>query len=105
MMRAAAMARAATLLKKAATDAARLAVADQAYNEGDLRVASRLYMSLARAKSPAAMEAKQRLTQMGEDARRKLEEIDSRLGEDGVRLRRNFDDLPVNLQEKPYDKI
>jgi hypothetical protein len=79
--RAAAEARQAYLWKQAATAATRLAAGEKAYQEGDIRVASRIYLKLAlsRKKTPAAAEAKQRLTQLAEEAREKVRGIDARL--------------------------
>jgi len=81
MARAAIMARQAQLMKKAATATARLDVAEKAYQDGDLRVASRIYLSLAlsRSKVPATAEAKSRLKQLAEEARTKLDAINEKL--------------------------
>ena len=85
MVRAAVMARQAQLMKKAATATARLDVAEKAYQEGDLRVASRIYLRLALSRSnvPATAEAKSRLKQLAEEARTKLDAIDEKLTADG----------------------
>jgi len=83
--RAAAQARQMQLMRKAATAAARLAAADKAYQDGDLPVASRLYLgvALSRLKMPATVEARSRLKQLAEEARAKLRAIDSKLAAGG----------------------
>lgn len=92
MARAFAEARQRDLLEQASTAAARLAAADRAYKEGDIRVASGIYvrMALRRATDPATAEAKQRaqqrLAELAEEARQKLKEIDATLEEEGTFL-------------------
>jgi len=69
------------LSQKAATAAARLEAAERAYQEGDIKVASMLYIrtALSRPKNAATDQAKQRLTQLAEEARQKLKAIDEKL--------------------------
>ena len=85
MARAAVQARQEQLMKKANTAAARLAVAEKAYQDGDLRVASRIYLGLAlsRSKVPAADEAKSQLKQLADEARAKLDAISTKLAAGG----------------------
>jgi hypothetical protein len=62
-------------------DSARLSYADSAYEKGEIALANRIYVRLARARppTPSAQAAKQRLKQLVEDARKKSEEIDASL--------------------------
>lgn len=67
--------------KRAASDAARLARADELRSQGNLSVAVRMYARLARSRPPSdsSKTAKERLTQLGEDARARYREIDASL--------------------------
>jgi hypothetical protein len=69
------------LLREAASDAAKLTVAERLEREGDLRAAARLYARLALAKPPTASSAaaRQRFVALGNEARAKLAEIDGQL--------------------------
>ena len=62
-------------------DAARLSYADSAYAKGEIALANNIYARLARSRPPSAstQTAKQRLAQVVEDARKKLDEIDASL--------------------------
>lgn len=79
MAQAAAITRQKELVRQAASDARRLALADQLYKEGEVSVASRMYVWLARRKTPVAPQARQRLSQLIKDAQTKLNEIDGQL--------------------------
>lgn len=104
LARAAMEARYARLWKESSQAAARLAAADQARKEGDVTVASRMYMSLARAtrQSTTAAGAKQRLADLATEAREKLGQIDTRLaeGHDAQSRSRIYvpEGAPVDLQ-------
>lgn len=78
MARQAAEARQASLAKKLADDSSRLKAADEAYESGDVMLASRIYVSIAlsRQTTSASAQARQRLDQLAADARQKLEAID-----------------------------
>jgi hypothetical protein len=81
MARAAVEAQQMRLLQELATDALRLNTADRLYNEGDVRVASRMYVRLALSR-PANLNtvaARQRLAKLADEAREKLKEIDGQL--------------------------
>jgi hypothetical protein len=84
--RAVAEARQASLWARAASDAARLARADEARDKGDVALASRLYVRLAlsRSPNPSTLAAKERLKQLAADGRQKLREIDAALAEEAV---------------------
>lgn len=81
MVRAAAAARQASLLRKAASEKARLNAADEAYQSGDILVASRIYVSLAltRQKTGASAEARKRLDSLAAEARERMEKMDAEL--------------------------
>ncbi len=81
MARAAAEARQAYLMSQSAGDVARLATADRIYQEGDVRVAGRMYVqvALSRPKNQATAEARQRLVKLADEARQKLGKIDADL--------------------------
>lgn len=83
MAQAAALAREKDLLRQATTIALQFNAAERAYKEGDVRVASRIYVSLTlkHRRTPVAAKARQRLTQLAEEARKKLEQIDAKLAE------------------------
>ena len=80
MLRAAAAAREAYLLKKAAKAAERFDLAQKARKDGDIRVAARIYMSLISSRSPSEISemAQQRLTELADEARGKAGDIDAR---------------------------
>lgn len=69
------------LMREAQSDAARLAIADQAREKGDLSLACRMYMKLAssRVQTPACAEAQKRLDSVREDSRKQLDELVKRL--------------------------
>jgi hypothetical protein len=75
------LARQQSILKKANTDAKRLAAADESRARGDIRVAGRIYVSLVmkRPATPASETAKQRLADLQTEAKEKLAELDRRL--------------------------
>lgn len=79
--RAAADSRQADMARKYAGDAARLNAADRSYSDGDVMVASRLYVSLALARGNTAVstKARQRLNRLAADAREKVKKIDDEL--------------------------
>jgi hypothetical protein len=79
------LAREEELLRRAMTSAAQFEAAQRAYQEGDLQVASRMYVNLVlkHQGTPQAAEARQKLAQLADEARRKLEQIDARLEEKG----------------------
>lgn len=83
MARAAVKARQMRLWKEATTAAARLAAADKAYQQGDIRIASGIYVTvgLKHRETPSGKQAKQRLAQLAEEAREKLRQIDTRLAD------------------------
>jgi hypothetical protein len=66
-----------------------LAAADQALQEGDLRLACLIYVRLALARPPtsATEEAKQRVSQLQQQARKELKEVDAILGDDASAAR------------------
>jgi hypothetical protein len=68
-------------MKKAITALARLNAAEQAYKEGDVRVATRMYVALARSspRNDATVEARRRLDVLAGEARQKLEELEAEL--------------------------
>jgi hypothetical protein len=80
---AAAATRYAQLCREYAAARARLYAADKVRREGDLRVASRMYVSLAKLRGQVAIsvQAKQRLAVLAAESQQKLSEIDSRLSE------------------------
>jgi hypothetical protein len=79
MARAAAFARQAALVKKAESDSARLGAADRAYQDGDVSVAGRIYMSLVRRRGPMALTARERLERLAGEAQVRLKEIEREL--------------------------
>lgn len=80
-----ALARQQSLLRKADTDAKRLAAADQSLAQGDVRVAGMIYVRLAlrRPANPVTETAKQRVAKLRAEARKKLEELDRSLSGGG----------------------
>ena len=70
------------LLRDAQSDAARLNIADAARAKGDYQVACRIYLSLAgsRPANPATVTANERLIELGQEARKKLADVEERLG-------------------------
>lgn len=83
MARMAAQARQTRLMKEAADADARLATAERLYREGDVRVACRLFVrvALSRPRNESTEKAKQRLTELAEEAKGRLDEIETRLAE------------------------
>ena len=77
----AALAQQEKLLRKADTDAKRLAVADQALAHGDIHTAGLIYARLAstRAPSPSTATAKLALARLQKEAEAKLNDLDKRL--------------------------
>ncbi len=80
-LRAATAASEKALWEKAQNAAARLKTADQAYDQGDIRTAVRLYVRLAMSRPPneSSLAAKNRLDGLADDARTKQAEIDATL--------------------------
>jgi hypothetical protein len=77
------LAREEQLLRQATTSVAQFEAAARAYDQGDVQVASRIYVSLVlrHQGSPQAAEARQKLAQLADEARQKLQQVDSRLDE------------------------
>jgi len=88
MARAAVEKRQAKLWKEAADASARLSVANKAYDDGDIRVASRMFVSVAlrHRNTPAGKQARERLGNLAQEARGKLAEIDTRLAGQDARV-------------------
>jgi hypothetical protein len=76
-----ATAREQSLLRKADSDAKRLAAADEASQRGDVRVAGLIYVRLAltRPPNPTTTAARQKLAQLQTDADKKSQELDLKL--------------------------
>ncbi len=76
------------LWARATGDAARLADADRAYEKGEIAVAGRMYVRLARSRppTPSTRAARERLGTLAEDARKKLEEIAAGLDREAKNL-------------------
>jgi hypothetical protein len=74
--------RQARLLRNATTDANRLAAAEQARKDGDIRVASMIYtkLAVARPANDSSLAAQDRLAELAGEARGKLREVDAMLG-------------------------
>ncbi|MCR4413763.1 MAG: hypothetical protein NUV77_15190 [Thermoguttaceae bacterium] len=74
-------ARHAKILRDTASAAQRLAAADRAYQQGDVRAATLVYarVGVSRSAGPVAVEARQRLAKLAEDARQRMREIDAML--------------------------
>jgi hypothetical protein len=83
--RAAMQAREQYLMRKISDSAARLQAAEKAYAEGDVQVASRIFMKVARGRpaTPVSAQAKQRLLQLAEEAKGKLKAVDEQLASAG----------------------
>jgi hypothetical protein len=73
----------AQLWRTAQNDAARLAAADKARDDGKIKVAARLYLRLAKSRpaNPSTESARAALAELAAEANRKLDEIDKRLEE------------------------
>ena len=71
------------LLIKEKSEPLQLAAADRALQEGEIQLASLIYVRLALARPPSTFtqQAKQRLVQLQQDARKELDEIDAILGD------------------------
>lgn len=69
------------LLKEMLDSASRLTAAEQAYQDGKILVASRIFMSVANARppTPVSQQAKQRLEGLADESLQKLNDIDTRL--------------------------
>ncbi len=98
--RAAAAQRMARIMKEAQSDAARLEIADKARQENDIETACRIYLSVAgsRLQTPAKQLAQQRLADLQQEARGKLDEVESRLAELG-------DHSPSDQNEGAADQL
>jgi hypothetical protein len=70
-------------MREAQSDSARLAIADQAREKGELNIASRMYLKLAsnRVPTPARAEAQKRLDTIREDTRKQLDDLIQRLAD------------------------
>ena len=70
-------------MREAQSDSARLAIADQAREKGELSIASRMYLKLAsnRVPTPASTEAQKRLDTIREDTRKQLDDLLQRLAD------------------------
>lgn len=77
-MQAAAQAAQASLFRQLATAAKRLAAGDAAYEKGDIRLATAIYLRLSAFRPPNAgtVAAKERLAKLAADARTKMQAID-----------------------------
>ena len=80
-LQAAAEARMAQILRETSGAAQRLEAGDRAYQQGDIRLASRIYVSLAgsRRSSPITLQARDRLAKLAQEARERLDAIDAAL--------------------------
>jgi len=80
-LQAAAEARMAQILREISGAAQRLEAGDRAYQQGDIRLASRIYVRLAGSHrpNPITLQARDRLTKLAQEAREKLGEIDAAL--------------------------
>ena len=78
-LQAAAKAQMARILRAFSTDLQRLEAGDRAYDKGDILVASRIFVRVAgsRPPNPITLQARHRLNKLAQEARDKLEEIDS----------------------------
>ncbi len=81
--RAAVMLRQQFLMKEMLDGAARLEAAEKAYAEGDIQVASRIFMTVARTRPATSVtdKARQRLTELADEAKQKLESVDEQLSD------------------------
>lgn len=72
------------LMRKERTEPRQLAAADQALQDGDLRLACMIYVQLAVARPPSAVtqEAKQRIFELQQQARSELREVDATLADE-----------------------
>jgi hypothetical protein len=114
-LQAAAEAQAARVLREMANAAQRLQAGDRAYQEGDIRLASRIYVGLAgsRRPDPITLQARERLTRLSDMAREELDEVDAKLVPmplmpDGSAHAPNPDPLPADqvLEAfEDYDEI
>ncbi|MCU0959951.1 MAG: hypothetical protein MUF48_07575 [Pirellulaceae bacterium] len=79
--RAAVIARQQYLMREFLDGAARLEAAERAMANGDVQVASRIFMTVARARpvTAANQQARQRLDELADEGRRKLEQVGTRL--------------------------
>jgi hypothetical protein len=80
-LQAAAEAQMARLLREVSAAAQRLEIGDRAYQQGDIRLASGIYVRLAGSHppNPITLQARDRLTSLAQEARDKLGEIDASL--------------------------
>jgi len=80
-LQAAAQAQMARMLRELATDAQRLAGGDRAYQQGDISVASGIYVRLAgsRRPNPITLQARERLNGLAQEARNRLRAVDAML--------------------------
>jgi hypothetical protein len=74
------------LFRREAGAAQRLAAADRAYQEGNVRLATAIYVRLAGSKpaGPSTATARERLAKLAEEARQKLKAVDARLVPEAV---------------------
>ena len=75
-------------MKEALNAAALLAAAEKAYQQGDIRVACRIFASVARSRpaTPINQQARQRLTQIADEAMQKIESVDRQLAQEAKAL-------------------
>jgi hypothetical protein len=114
-LQAAAEAQAARLMREIANAAQRLQAGDRAYQEGDVRLAGRIYVGLAgsRRPDPITLQARERLTRLAHMAREELDQVDAKLVPtprmpDGSAHAPSPDPLPADrVQEafQDYDEI
>ena len=100
MTRAAALASETALWQRAQKDQQRLALADAAYERGEIRVASRIYWRLSQARPPSevAAVAAERLEKLAREALARQAKIDATLSGDNMRI------SPHELYAGPGDK-
>jgi len=69
------------LLREVSAAAQRLEAGDRAYREGDIRLASGIYVRLAGSHppNPITLQARERLTKLAQEAREKLAQVDAAL--------------------------
>ena len=81
---AAVAARQRALMKEALNSAARLAAAETAYQQGDIRVANRMFASVARSRPTTSftLTARKRLVQLSDEALQKLKDVDEQLAKE-----------------------
>ena len=101
MAQAAMLAREKGLLEQATTTSLLLDAAERAYKEGDIRVASKIFVSIALKYRghPIAARARQRLALLAAEARQKLEGIDAKLAREESVLSPGESPQPLTPQQ------